>query len=71
MTLETPADPSDDQLIYTPNPGFKGHDTFMYTITDSNGDTASAAVTVTVIANGMLNGIVYEDVNGKRYTRHW
>jgi len=44
----TPADPSDDRLVYTPNPGFKGHDTFMYTITDSNGDTASAAVTVTV-----------------------
>ncbi|PHS41798.1 MAG: hypothetical protein COB07_01790 [Sulfurovum sp.] len=44
----TPNDPSDDQFIYTPNTGFVGHDTFMYTITDSNGDSASAAVTVTL-----------------------
>jgi len=46
----TPSDPSDDTLVYVPNAGFTGHDTFMYTITDSNGDTASAAVTVTVYA---------------------
>ena len=44
----TPGDPSDDLLVYTPNPGFDGHDTFMYTITDSNGDRALAAVTVTL-----------------------
>lgn len=44
----TPNDPGDDQLIYTPNAGFTGNDTFMYTITDANGDSATAAVTVTV-----------------------
>jgi len=46
----TPDDPSDDTLVYTPNPGFSGNDTFMYTITDTTGDTASAAVTITVVA---------------------
>ncbi|WP_169745657.1 beta strand repeat-containing protein [Sulfurovum lithotrophicum] len=46
----TPDDPTDDRLVYRPNAGFSGHDTFMYTITDENGDTASAAVTVTVVA---------------------
>ena len=44
----TPDDPSDDQLIYTPDPGFTGQDVFTYTITDSNGDNTIAAVSVTV-----------------------
>jgi len=60
----TPGNPNDDQLIYTPNPGFYGYDTFMYTITDSSGDTALAAVTVTVVEKGTVTGIVYEDLNG-------
>jgi hypothetical protein len=34
-------------LIYTPPAGFVGTDTFDYTITDSNGDDATATVTVT------------------------
>ena len=37
----------DNQIIYTPNPGFSGEDTFIYTITDGQ-DTTTATVTVTV-----------------------
>ena len=44
----TPGDPSDDSLLYTPNAGFVGHDTLMYTIVDANGDDARAAVSITV-----------------------
>ena len=51
----TPTDPSDDQLIYTPNTGFTGHDVFTYTVIDANGDTAIAAVSVTVAAAGEPN----------------
>lgn len=36
-------------VTYTPDPGFNGVDTFDYTITDNQGDTATATVTVTVI----------------------
>jgi len=36
------------QLVYTPNPGFVGTDTFTYSITDGNGATDSATVTVSV-----------------------
>ncbi|MGC9528656.1 MAG: Ig-like domain-containing protein, partial [Limnospira sp.] len=39
---------SENGLIYTPNPSFGGFDTFTYTLTDSNGATASATVTVGV-----------------------
>ncbi len=35
-------------LVYTPAAGFTGTDTFNYTITDNNGEKASATVTVTV-----------------------
>jgi hypothetical protein len=36
------------QIIYTPPPSIRGDDTFGYTITDSNGDSASAEITVTI-----------------------
>ena len=36
------------QIVYTPNTGFSGTDSFVYTITDSNGETATATATVTV-----------------------
>ena len=36
---DTPNDPTDDTLTYTPASNFSGTDTFEYTITDSNGDT--------------------------------
>ena len=51
----TPNDPSDDQLIYTPDAGFTGRDVFTYTVTDANGDAAIAAVSVTVGAVGEAN----------------
>jgi CshA-type fibril repeat protein len=44
----TPDDPTDDRLIYTPNPGFEGIDTFTYTISDGNGGTDTATVTITI-----------------------
>lgn len=37
-------------LVYTPNAGFSGHDSFTYTIEDSGGKTATATVTVNVTA---------------------
>ena len=45
---DTPNDPTDDTLTYTPASNFSGADTFKYTITDSNGDTKNATVTITV-----------------------
>ncbi|MGK4567258.1 Ig-like domain-containing protein [Flavobacterium sp. 3HN19-14] len=44
----TPFDPTDDTVLYTPNPNFHGTDTFTYTIADSDGQTSTATVTVTV-----------------------
>ncbi|WP_121053312.1 Ig-like domain-containing protein, partial [Lacinutrix venerupis] len=44
----TPADPTDDTILYTPAADFNGTDTFDYTITDSDGDESTATVTVTV-----------------------
>jgi hypothetical protein len=38
----------DGGFTYTPSSGFTGTDSFGYTITDSDGDSASATVTVTV-----------------------
>ena len=38
----------DGGFTYTPDTGFSGTDTFVYRITDANGDSASASVTVTV-----------------------
>ncbi|PQJ77892.1 tandem-95 repeat protein [Polaribacter porphyrae] len=44
----TPNNPSDDVILYSPDANFNGQDTFDYTITDSNGDTSTATVTITV-----------------------
>ena len=38
----------DDEVVYTPNLGFIGEDSFGYTIDDGEGGTAEATVTVTV-----------------------
>ena len=43
---------SNGQLIYTPNNGFSGTDTFTYTISDGNGGTDTATVHVTVSDTG-------------------
>ncbi len=39
---------SNGTILYTPNSDFVGTETFLYTITDSAGDTTSATVTITV-----------------------
>ncbi|PIE00735.1 MAG: hypothetical protein CSA79_02545 [Thiothrix nivea] len=39
---------SDGHLVYTPEKGFTGKDSFNYTVQDENGETGSAVVTVTV-----------------------
>jgi hypothetical protein len=41
---------SDRTITYTPAGGFYGSDTFNYTISDGSGRTASAAVTISVVA---------------------
>ena len=51
---ETPNDPTDDTIDYTPAPNFYGVDTFNYTIVDSNGDTSTATVTVTATVTGII-----------------
>ena len=52
QSVSTPANGtaviSGGQIIYTPNPGFIGTDTFTYVISDGNGGTATATETVTV-----------------------
>jgi len=40
-----------DQVIYTPNPGFSGSDSFGYSISDGQGNQASAEVQVEVLAS--------------------
>src|SRR5262249_31334165 len=40
---------ADGTLTYTSNPDFSGTDTFSYTVSDGQGGTASAIVTVTVV----------------------
>ncbi len=42
-------------LIYTPNPGYEGSDFFTYTITDADGNTDTAIVTITVLAEDLEN----------------
>jgi VCBS repeat-containing protein len=44
----TPDDPSDDQLIFTPDDGYTGTTTFTYTVEDPDGATDSGTVTVNV-----------------------
>ena len=44
----TPNDPSDDFVVYTPNPGFDGTDSFQYTICDNQGNCSTATVTIVV-----------------------
>ena len=41
---------ADGTLLYTPNSGYKGPDSFTYAITDGHGGTASATVNITVIS---------------------
>jgi len=40
------------QVIYTPNTGYTGLDSFTYTVSDGKGGTATATVTITVTLGG-------------------
>ena len=42
-------------VVYTPEPGYVGVDTFDYTIVDGNGTTASAKVIIELLAAGSTN----------------
>ncbi|MCE2611474.1 gliding motility-associated C-terminal domain-containing protein [Flavobacteriaceae bacterium D16] len=66
----TPGDPSDDIVTYTPDPGYTGTDTFLYTLCDSLGNCSTATVTVLTNPLGVDldaddDGIVdsFEDLN--------
>jgi Ca2+-binding RTX toxin-like protein len=55
LTVTEVEDPSngtaeivDNKILYTPDPGFDGTDTFQYSITDGNGGVDIATITVTV-----------------------
>ncbi|MFM7440503.1 MAG: Calx-beta domain-containing protein, partial [Snowella sp.] len=45
---QTPEDPFDDNLLYTPPSGFSGLDNFNYTIADSSGNTVTGTVYIQV-----------------------
>lgn len=61
--------PSDDDIIYTPNSGYIGTDSFEYTVCDSDGNCDTATVTVLVTSQEILDsdgdGIMdsFEDLN--------
>ena len=44
------------KIVYTPNSGFTGTDTFTYIVSDGKGETATATVTVTVTLTGQPGG---------------
>lgn len=48
----TPNNPSDDKVIYTPNPNYVGNDSFTYQLCDSNGTCDTAQVQITVTEDG-------------------
>ncbi|MDZ7829200.1 MAG: Ig-like domain-containing protein [Halofilum sp. (in: g-proteobacteria)] len=52
---DSPNDPIDDTIEYTPNPSFTGSDSFRYRIEDADGDQDTATVTVTVDSAGGAN----------------
>ncbi len=45
----TPNNPTDDVVIYTPNPNYNGPDSFDYTVCNSSGDCSTATVTIAVL----------------------
>jgi uncharacterized repeat protein (TIGR01451 family)/gliding motility-associated-like protein len=51
---DTPADPTDDYFIYTPNKNFFGSDEFEYEICDSDGDCDQAIVYINVVNDEVL-----------------
>ena len=65
---------ADGGFTYTPDTGFSGTDTFGYTITDANGDSMSATVTVTVggsVATRTLDLSTSKDKGNNIVTLTW
>ncbi|SHK78883.1 Ca2+-binding protein, RTX toxin-related [Roseovarius marisflavi] len=63
----------DGTVAYTPNAGFSGTDTFEYTVTDDNGGTDTATVTVIVgdtppTRDGIVDGTPGDDLIDTDYT---
>ncbi len=50
-------------IVYTPNSGYTGPDSFTYTITDANGATDMATVYITVTANNGNTTTAVDDIN--------
>ena len=59
----TPDDFTDDKLVYKPDASFTGTDIFEYTISDGNGGTDIATVTVTVNP-GVVNNSNFNEIIG-------
>lgn len=51
----TPNNPSDDKIKYTPTSNFLGTDSFVYTICSSENNCATATVTVTILPASPVN----------------
>jgi large repetitive protein len=50
----TPANPTDDKVVFTPTAGFNGIDSLIYRIEDANGDFDTAIVHITINAVNSL-----------------
>ena len=49
-------------LVYTPDPGFAGHDTFTYTVVDQAGAETTARVTVEIEPSGAYRVVRQSDL---------
>jgi hypothetical protein len=54
------------EIVYTPDPGFVGTDSFTYTVTDGDGLTSTATVTVGVAGVAGAGGAAIGDTFGSR-----
>lgn len=68
----TPNDPTDDQIDYTPSLSFNGIDILTYEICDADGDCDTATVTITInlpINNVYFDNILFDGVLGRSTAR--
>jgi hypothetical protein len=56
-------DTTDDEIVYSPNLGETGADSFSYTIGDGDGGTDTGTVSVTILNLVDLSGRVYNDLD--------
>ncbi len=59
---ETPSDPSDDKLLYTPNLNYTGSDTFEYTISDGKDRFSTSTVSVNIFENNSAPVATFDEV---------